>query len=109
MKKIPVNWVWQKYIYKDEKDSSNDSTEKLKQIKDGWFYLISYKHFDNVLIGGVGFELVEPVFNLDEGVAVGHVVDEDHALPASVVARGQCPEPLLACCVPDRKFDLIEI
>ena len=68
--------------------------------------LVSDEHLDDVVVGGVGLELVEPVVDLLEGLAVGHVVDEDGALAAAVVARGEGAKPLLPGRVPDGQFDL---
>ena len=68
--------------------------------------LVSDEHLDDVVVGGVGLELVEPVVDLLEGLAIGHVVDEDGALAAAVVARGEGAKPLLPGRVPDGQFDL---
>ncbi len=43
-------------------------------------YLVSDEHFDDVLVGGVGFQLVEPVLDLGERLPACDVVDDDDAL-----------------------------
>ncbi len=43
-------------------------------------YLVSDEHFDDVLVGGVGFQLVEPVLDLGERLPACDVVDDDDTL-----------------------------
>ena len=74
----------------------------------GSIYLVSNEHLDDVLISGVGLQLVEPVLDLGEGIPTGDVIDDDHALASAVVARRQRPESLLSGCVPDGQLHLVK-
>ena len=58
--------------------------------------LVADQHLDDVGAVGVRLQLVEPHVQLGETDAAGDVVDEDDALSAAVVARGQRAESLLA-------------
>ena len=69
-------------------------------------YLVSDEHLDNVLVGRVGLQLVEPVLDLGEGLPTGDVVDDDDSLTSPVVARRQSPESLLPGSVPDGQLHL---
>jgi len=69
-------------------------------------HLVSDQHLDNVLVGGVGLQLVEPVLDLGEGIPAGDVIDDDDTLASSVVAGRQCPESFLSGSVPDSKLHL---
>ena len=50
---------------------------------------------------------LEPLLDVVEGLLVRDVVDHDDAVGASVVRRGDGPEPLLPGCVPDLGKNLV--
>ncbi len=54
---------------------------------------------------GEALDLMHPLAHVVKGLAVGHVVDDDDALCAAVVAGGERAEALLTCGVPNLKFD----
>ena len=57
------------------------------------------------VVGGVFLDLVHPVFDGAEALAVGDVVGDDDAVGALVVAARDGFEALLASRVPDLQFD----
>lgn len=54
---------------------------------------------------GVAVNLLEPLLYVGEGVLIGDVVDDNDAVGAAVVGRGDGAEAFLACRVPDLEFD----
>ena len=86
-----------------------------------------YQHLDEVMVGAVGLQLGQPVLHLVEALPGGHVIDQDGALPvsvvtsevsntaagshlsSSVVAGGQRAEPLLARRVPDGQLHAVTL
>ena len=44
---------------------------------------------------------LQPLFDIVEGLLVGHVVDDNDTVGAPVVRRGDGPESLLPGCIPD--------
>ena len=62
--------------------------------------LVANQDARNVVLR-VLFDLAHPSVNCAERVTVGDVVRHDDAVRALVVARGDCLEPLLTCCVPN--------
>ena len=58
---------------------------------------------------GVLLDLGYPVADGLEGPAVGNVVDEENALRASEVGRGDCAESLLSGRVPNLELDALAV
>lgn len=58
---------------------------------------------------GVAFDLSEPGLYVREGVLVGHVVHDDDPVRPAVVGRGDGPETLLPCGVPDLELDRLAL
>lgn len=54
-------------------------------------------------------DLVHPVLDCAEGLAVSNVVGNNDTVSALVVAGCDGLEALLACCVPNLKFDCLAV
>ena len=61
--------------------------------------LITHEHDAYVLLGRVKQRL-KPVFDIVEGLAIGHVVNDEAAEGLAIVGNGDCSVLFLPCCVP---------
>jgi hypothetical protein len=66
--------------------------------------LVAHEQLVDVL-ARVAVDLVQPLLDVGEGVPVGDVVDDDDAVGAAVVGRGDGAEALLPRRVPDLQLD----
>mmetsp|Transcript_2883 Transcript_2883/g.8308 ORF Transcript_2883/g.8308 Transcript_2883/m.8308 type:complete len:245 (-) Transcript_2883:2377-3111(-) len=74
----------------------------------GEIALVAHKKLVHVL-RSVPVDLMQPGLHVLERLRVGHVVDDDDAVRAAVVAARDCAEALLACRVPDLQLDCLSI
>jgi len=61
--------------------------------------LVAHEEFVDPL-AGIAINLLKPLLDVGEGVGVGYVVDDNDAVRAAVVRRGDGAESLLTGCVP---------
>lgn len=66
--------------------------------------LVADEHDSDVGVGMVA-QLLEPSADVLKGGGFAHVIDQDRAERPTVVGACDCTVPLLACCVPDLRFD----
>lgn len=61
------------------------------------------------VVGCVFLDLVHPVLNCTEALAVGDVVSHDDTVSTLVVARGNSLETLLTSSIPDLELDGLSV
>ena len=80
------------------------SRGEIDHLLGGEITLVSDQQLVDV-VARVAVYLLQPLLHVAEALLVGAVVDDDDAVGAAVVGRGDGAEPLLAGRVPDLEFD----
>jgi len=57
------------------------------------------------IFAGVSVDLLKPLFHIVERYLICNIVDHNNTMCPSVVARSDCSESFLSCCIPNLKFD----
>jgi len=66
--------------------------------------LVADKQFDDVT-ASIALNLCEPLPGVVEGDLIRHVINQDHAMGATIIAARDCPEPFLSGGIPNLHLD----
>ena len=70
--------------------------------------LVANKHLVHFVVG-ISINLIHPLLDIVERFLICHIVHNDDSMGSSVIRRGDSPESLLPCSVPNLKFHSLSI